>query len=100
MNIIVKKYEHYNRALGKHITSKRHYESEMRKQGMVSLEEGQRLAEKKTSKPYNPSKKALELIQSISLKGTEKGKIKLGSREIDAMKELGVNFDQTQPIRR
>ena len=66
---------------------------------MVSFEEGQRLSEPK-SKPYKPSEKALSLIRSISLKGTEKGKIHLGSREIDAMKEVGVKFDQTQPTRR
>lgn len=92
MEIIVKNYSHYNRALGKYIKSKRHYQNEMAKQGMVSYEKGRKLAEKaKKEKPYKISDKALAIINSTH--PDSKGKVKLSDRAIDGMKDLGCSFE-------
>lgn len=97
MLIKVKNYEHFNRALGKHIFSKRQYQDEMARGGYIPFEEGEHLANKnrrESYKPYDkPSKEALDLIRNINMKSPDKnGKIKLSDREIDAMKKVGVNF--------
>jgi len=96
MLIKVKKYEHYNRALGKYITSKRHYDNEMARQGMIPYEEGKKIAEqvqKDKIKPYTISKKAQEIINTAKNSADRRGKVKLGDRTIDAMKEIGVSFN-------
>ena len=89
-NIIVKKYDHYNRAMGKHITSKRHYQEEMRKGGYVTQEEGNRLAKGcNRRKAYELSKQAKEVIKSAK-DSSRNGKVKLGDRQIDAMIKMGA----------
>lgn len=97
-NIIVKRYEHYNRPMGKYIRSKRHYEEETARGGFVSLEKGKELAEKHKRdhyKPYDkPSDKAMGLIRSVAdMRPNKDGKIKLYDRQVDAMKKMGVSFD-------
>ena len=97
--IITKKYEHYNRALGKHIKSKSHYESEMRRAGMVSSDKGEQMAKDykdKHTKLYDkPGNEAMKLITELD-KGRKKGKnVKLSTRQINTMKKIGVNFDPT-----
>lgn len=95
-NIIVKNYEHYNRAMGKHISSKAHYEKEMAKGGYIPFEEGCSVAEKKQQelhKPYDKlSDKAMEVVRSVSHR---KGNIKLSENPklVEAMEEVGVSFD-------
>ena len=99
MNIIIKKYEHFNRSLGKQIRSKAHYEKEMRKQGMVSWEEGQRIAQKareKASKPYSLSNKADEVIRAAK-DMTHNGKINVEGRLIKAMEDVGLDFTRRKP---
>ena len=92
-NIIVKNYQHFNRSMGVHITSKKQYKNEMARRGFVSFSEGQQLVKKASeSKEYKPSKKALEIINSVK-NSERKGKVKLNDRAIDGMKSLGMSFD-------
>lgn len=97
MEIIVKKWEHYNRALGKYIKSKRHYIEEMKKGGFVSYDEGCRLAEQAQSKNRKAYKglspKAEAIVKSAQMTRDSKGRVKVGNRMIDAMKEVGVRFE-------
>ena len=93
-------YEHYNRAMGKYITSKKHYEEEMRKGGYVTFEENEKAVAKyqrDNIKPFDkPSQKSMDLIRNIaSMEPDKHGKIKLSGRQIDAMKERGVCFNPT-----
>lgn len=96
MEIIVKNYCHYNRALGKYISSKRDYVESMKRGGFVSFEKGQQLAEQSHEnkrRAYNGlSPKATEIIKSASNIKDSKGRIKPSDRLIDGMKEVGVNF--------
>ena len=101
-NIIVKKYDHYNRALGKHIKSKRHYKEELKKGGYVSWEKGQELKEKydrEHHKDYKElSPKTREFLNSMKQKKDGNGKIKLDQRAIEAMEDMGVNFRKREDI--
>jgi len=97
MEIIVKKdISHYNRALNKYIRTKSQYNDEMKRQGMVSEEKGNYLAEKareKMRKPYKvdlETRKFLEEVKSHS----KKGKVKLSGRELEFMKKKGVKFER------
>ena len=96
MEIIVKRYEHYNRALGKYIHSKKQYKEEMKRGGFVSFEKGKEIAEKartKMRKSYGKlSDKSMDIIRSAKQMKDHKGRIRPGGRMIDAMKEVGVNF--------
>ena len=94
--IIVKNYEHFNRAMGKHITSKKQYKEEMAKGGYVTFKEGERLASKhkKENRQTYDNPKSMDLIRDVSMMKPDKhGKIKLSGRQIEAMKKAGVNFD-------
>lgn len=100
-NIIIKKYDGYNRSLGCYIKSKAHYEKVMKAKGCVSWDEGVKLVEKANKdriKPYDkPSEKAMAVIQTAKQSGDSKGNIRCGDRLIDAMKEVGVHFDREVP---
>jgi len=98
-NIIVKKYEHYNRAMGKYIRSKRHYYDEMKKGGYVSLEEGNRLAEKHTKEQkWKPSKECIGVMQAIKRGADKNGNIVLGRHPkiVEAMEKKGMTFDMSK----
>ena len=98
MYIIVKNYCHFNRALGKYIKSKSHYDYEMKKQGMVSLEEGNRLAEKyQNEKKWKPSKDCIDMIKTAK-NASKNNTIILGQHPIlvDAMKKQGMSFDMSK----
>jgi hypothetical protein len=102
-NIIVRNYEHYNRALpnwdsprGKYIGSKKQYEYEMKKAGMVSQDEGDRMVQesKKESKKYNGlEEKTMRFIHSIKDTADKKGNIKISDRYVKGLKEIGVKVD-------
>lgn len=96
-NIIVKKYEGYNRAMGKYITSREHYEKEMVKGGYVPFEKAAAIAEKtkqEQRKEYNGlSKQAMEVCKAARDQADKKGNLKPSSRLIDGMKQAGVCFD-------
>lgn len=95
-NIIVKNYQHYNRALGKYINSKREYDYEMKSRGFVPYEEGCAMAEaKEKEKKWKPSEKLVNMIKNAKDLADKKGNIVLGKHPklVDAMKKQGVSFD-------
>jgi type III secretory pathway component EscV len=96
-NIIVRNYEHYNRTLGKYISSKASYEKEMARQGMVSWEVGEQLAEKARKanhKDYDGlSKQAMEVCKAAKDQADNKGRLTPSTRLIDGMKKTGVCFE-------
>ena len=71
-NIIIKKYDHYNRALGTHITSRSHYEKEMKRQGCEPY--NGRAAQPKDNK-YKPSKWAREVTSAAARQMSNGGQI-------------------------
>lgn len=98
MEIIVRHYDHFNRSLGKYISSKRQYENELAKGGYIPYEKAQalaKLAEEKKNKPYTYaelSQKAKDILSSAESSKDKKGNVKLSDRTIDAMKDVGVKF--------
>ena len=95
--IIVKKYEHFNRSLGKYISSKSDYEKEMAIQGYIPFEKAEVLAERARTeqrKDYKGlSKQAMEVCMAAKDQADKKGNLKASSRLIDGMKKTGVCFD-------
>jgi hypothetical protein len=102
MEIIVKRYEHFNRALNKYIGSKAQYEKELSKGGYVPYDKGCEIAEvskSKSRKPYDKlSDKAMGLIKATRLISDKKGNIKAGDRLIDGMRSCGVDFSYYKKI--
>ncbi len=96
VEIICKNYEHFNRSLGKQIRSKAQYQREMERQGFVSQEKGEQIAERARSanhKDYNGlSGKAEEVVKAAYQMKDSKGNIKCSDRLVDAMKEVGVKL--------
>lgn len=88
-------FVHFNTSMGIKIYGKEHYKAELKARGMVPFEEAERLAEKwdkeHAHKPYDTlSPKALDIVKSLSMSADKDGNIKLGSRAIQAMKEIGA----------
>ena len=99
LTIISKNYEHYNRAMGKHIRSKQHYQEEMRKGGFVSADEGNRLAEKHSKEQkWKPSNDCINVIKAIKGAADKNGNIVLGNHPkiVEAMKKKGMSFDMSK----
>lgn len=95
VGIVVKKYEHFNRAMGKHIKSKRHYKEEMEKGGFVSFNQGQQAANaarQKREEKYKPSSEALAIMRAAKNRASKDGKVKLSGAMVDGMKKLGMAF--------
>lgn len=90
MQIIVKKYEHYNRALGTHVKSKDHYDRLMKQGNYVSYEENQGKVKDNGNKPYVLSQKGWDIINAAKRRKDKNGKVKLSDQTIDAMKEIGA----------
>jgi len=94
--IIVKNYEHFNRAMGKHIGSRAQYEKEMVKGGFVPFEEGRKMAEQakaRNQKPYDGlSEKAMRLCHEAKHLADKDGKIKWTDKLVKGMEETGVSF--------
>jgi hypothetical protein len=101
-NIIIKDFEHFNKSFrawntpkGKYIRNKKEYIDTMKRQGMIPHEQAQEIAKKKQIlRPYVPSKNLRDLANSIKDRADKKGNVKLSDRQIDAMKEMGMNFDK------
>ena len=100
-NIIIKRYQHFNRALpnwhnsqGRYISSKRQYEKEVREAGLISYEKAEEIRKhnedkaKKNRKRY--SKETLEFLGEIREGTDKKGKVKLSGRQIDYMIAKGA----------
>lgn len=95
VGIIVKKYEHFNRALGKQIHSKKHYDEEMKKGGFVSYEKGRedaRNARDRNQKRYTPSPDALAIMRAAKNRTDKNGNVKLSGAMVDGIKKLGMAF--------
>ena len=86
-------YRHYNHSLGCFVEGKEHYKYLMRKGGYVPFEMAESIIKEPKHKDYNISKEALDFINQIKLTADSKGKVILGNRAIQRMKELGVNFN-------
>lgn len=88
-------YKHFNHAMGVQIESKKHYEREMAKRGMVPYEKALELAQqydkKNGRKDYKLSAKAEDIIRSLKL-ASRNGRIELGTRAINALEKIGLNF--------
>lgn len=97
MEIIVKKdIKHYNRALNKNITTRKQYNEEMKRQGMVSQEKGDYLAEQakaKLMKPYKLNNETEKFLKGVKMSSRD-GKVKLSGRELAYMEKIGVSFNK------
>ena len=96
-NIIVKSYEHVNRALpnwdtpnGRYIKNKDEYDRAVKESGMISFEESRRRNENKKLKDYNLSSKGIEIIKAAKNSKDKNGNVRLTDRTIDAMKDIGA----------
>lgn len=100
-NIIVKNYEHYSHAMGKHISSKRQYDNEMAKGGYVPYEKGQQLAEQaraRNHKNYDGlSEKTMRFLHEVKGMADKKGNIKVSDRFVEGLKEHGVKIGREVP---
>lgn len=88
-------FKHYNESMGIRIHSKEHYIHEMKKRKMVPFKEMERMADKwdkdHPRKEYNHlSPKASEIIRSLKLTADKYGNLKLGTRAINALIEIGA----------
>ena len=93
VEIISKDYNHFNRALGKQINSKKQYKEECKRQGMVTSEKGNDIAHKakeSNRNDYKPSKDTAQFYASLNK--TKDGKVKLSGRQLEFMKKKGVSF--------
>ena len=91
-----KGYEHYNRAMGKWITSKAHYKEEMKKGGYVTEGESNDMVaswESKHKTSYKPSKDCHEIIETLKHKADKKGNVKMPEKCVEKLEEMGMTFD-------
>ena len=96
MEIIVKNYQHYNRTLGKYISTKRQYFDELKRRGLVTYEEGCKLAqEKQKESKWIPSKDCVDVMKTLYDTPDRKKTIRLMDypKIVEKMKEKGVSFD-------
>lgn len=90
-NIIIKNYEHYNRALDAHVKNKDHYDRLMKQGNFITYEESVERSKNNGKKPYVTSDKAWAIIKAAKNCADKNGKISgLGDKTIDAMKEIGA----------
>jgi hypothetical protein len=101
MEIICRNYDHFNKALGMRITSKKQYHEELRKRGLIDADKAFAMADLVNEKRDNPkmelSQKAIDIIETAKLKADRKGRIRCDDRLVDAMKEVGVKFNRQLP---
>lgn len=91
VGIIVKNFEHYNRAMGKYISSQRHYEEEMKKGGYVKMEDAISVSNKvkrDQKRDYSLSEKARGIIETVKSSADKKGNVHLSDRTIKAMIDI------------
>ena len=87
-------FRHYNRSLGMYIYSKEHLKKEMRSRRMLPYDTCCGLAEQwekyNQRQEYQISDGALDIIKSLKLTADKDGNIKLGSRAVEALIEMGA----------
>lgn len=95
-HIQVKNYYHFNRAMNKHISSKKQYNEEMKRGGYCTFEQAERIAAKKNAQHKGGysglSKNAQDIVNTVRQQNPKS--FKLSDRAIDAMKSLGVKFER------
>ena len=93
--IIIKNYEHYNKAFrnwdcskGRYIGSRADYERAMREEGMITEREAERqgMSDEGKRKEYKVSADTLALIESVKQTADKRGRIKPGERAVEALK--------------
>lgn len=101
VNVIVKedyRYAHYNRALGKHIKDRAHYEREMVKGGYIPYEVAQDiLKDKERKKEIKHNPELVGFLRHLYSKRRKNGEIKLEPGEIAWMEKFGVSFQRYLP---
>lgn len=93
MEIIVKSFTpHYNRALGKVITSERQYKDEMKRGGYISYDECKDRVNNnlKKQREWNVPNDVKAWCKEVWEQGDSKGRVKLSDRQIDALKTKGM----------
>lgn len=96
-NIIVKNYEHYNRAMGKWIGSRKEYEKEMVKGGYLPFDKAEQMAEQaraRNHKPYDGlSEKTMRFLYQAKGRADKKGNIKIDEGFVQGLKDSGVRVN-------
>jgi hypothetical protein len=95
MEVIVKKFDpHYNLALDKVVTSERQYKEEMRKGGFISQERGDEIVRNNIEKrkEFKISKNAETWMREARMTADRQGNVKLSDRQVDAMRQMGMKF--------
>lgn len=102
--VIVKNYEHMNKALpnwhskdGRYISSKAQYNKEVRQAGLIPYEQAEEIRRNNEEKAernrkYNPE--TIGFLRSVSSKADKKGKVRLADREIKFMIDKGAIKDR------
>lgn len=97
MQIIVKNWEHVNKAFGnwdtpngKHVKNKDHYDRLMKEGKYITYEEGLERSKNNGKKPYVLSKKAWELIAHAKNKANSKGRVKLEGKFGEELVKMGA----------
>jgi len=99
MEIIIKNYNHYNRALGKYIGSKREYDYEMKSRGFIPYEKGRQLAESKEKvSQWIPSKDCVEMVKATLTMKDSKGNFKPTSQMLNKMKEKKISLEMPKHL--
>lgn len=97
MYFTVKKYEHYNRAMGKYISSRQQYNEEMSRGGYVSQEKAEQMVDsyeaKRARKEYTPSKDFVAILDAVKTRKKSKCK-SFDDRTIEGIKELNIFTDK------
>lgn len=94
MEIIIKRWEHYNRELGKYISTKKQYYNELKRQGFVPFEEGCRLVEKKQKESkWIPSKDCTDMMREVLDKKDKNITLAHYPKLVEGMRKLGVRFE-------
>jgi len=100
-NIIIKNYQHYNHAMGKHISSRKQYENEMVKGGYVPFEKAEQMAEtaraRNTKKYDGLSEGTMKFLHQVKDMADKKGNIKISDRFVKGLEENGLRFDHKFP---
>jgi hypothetical protein len=100
MEIIVKKdISHYNRILQKYIKTRKQYDDELKKQGMVPYEQGADMAERarqRQHKDYRPTDETRRFLYEVQSGADKNGHVKLSGRQLEYMERIGVNFKRPE----
>lgn len=97
VEIIVKSYQHFNRALpnwntpkGVYVKNKDHYDRLVKENNMISHDDMQRQAESKKLKDYKFSQEGWEIVKAAKNSKDSRGNVKLSDRTIAAMIKKGA----------